>query len=149
MNDIEKLLELYNEYLIKNIHSATQLHTTLLANLVSESVVLNHTGTSEAIIKQSVKVWPEVTYIHIEDDRGFYYTEWDKLKDVDMRIQKFEAPVILGGQYYGVLCIYVDLRQVYKNVESHINGVRNRSALILIAISLFIVAIVDVLITDK
>ncbi len=145
----ESTRKLDNEYLISDIHSATQLATTLLANIVSESVVLNDARTSDAIIKQSVKEWPEATYIHIEDDRGFYFTEWGKLKETGLGIQKFEAPIILGEQDYGVLCVYVDLRQVYKNMESHIGEVRNRSALILLAISLFVIAIVDLLITQK
>ena len=135
--------------MINDVRYATQLSTTLLANIVSLSVVTNDTRTSDDIIEQAVKNWPEATYIHIEDDRGFLYTEWGKLYGAGLGIQKFEAPIILGGQNYGVLCVYVDLRQVYKNMESHVSEVRNRSALILIAISLLVIAFVDLLITQK
>jgi hypothetical protein len=145
----ESTRKLDDEYIRSNIHSATQLATTLLASILSESVVLNDTKTTDALIKESIKEWPEVTYIHIEDDRGLYYTEWGKLDIVGLGIQKFETPVILGGQHYGVLCVYADLRRVYENMDSHINEVRNRSALILLAIALFIIAIVDLLITQK
>jgi len=145
----ESTRKLDSEYLINDVRYATQLSTTLLANILSLSVATNNTRASDDIIEQAVKKWPEATYIHIEDYRGFYYTEWGKLYGVGLGIQKFEAPITLYEQDYGMLCIYVDLRHVYKNVESHISEVRKRSALILIAISLLVIAFVDLLITQN
>ena len=145
----ESTRKLDSEYIIRDIRNATQLSTTLLANILSESVVVNDLDSSNSIIKQSVKHWPEVKYLHIENENGGYFTEWGKLDRSGFGIQKFEAPIIFGEQNYGVLCVFVDLGKVYSDMESHISEVRNRSALILLAVSLFIIGIVDLLITQK
>ena len=130
------------EYLIGDMRNEFQRATTLMAGLVSVGVTVKDVQDIDATIKQYVLNWPELTYIHIQDDSGNLLTEW-KRKPIPFGegILKFEQPITYGNEQFGIFSLYVDLNNYYRLMNEHIDDARRRAALILLSITLFVVFI--------
>lgn len=139
--------KLDTQYLVSNVRVEMQRATSLLSHTIAEAVVTKDVKKAGIIIEQTVTAWPEISYLHIEDDYGVYVTKWEKDSfEFGDGIIKFEAPIIFGEQKFGILCVYADLRQFYADMRDHINEIRRRSALILMMVALFVIAFVDILV---
>jgi len=142
--------KLDEQYLVVNVRAQIQSKTNILANLIAESVVTKDIQKTQSILDEFTSGWQDVTYIHVQDEHGILQTDWRRGKlQFDRGIRKFETAIKLGGVEYGVLSIYVDLNQFYHDMNNHIDEIRNRSALILLTISLFIVALVNLIIFER
>ncbi len=142
--------KLDEQYLVINIRAEIQSKTDILANMLAESVVTKDIQKTESIFSEFTSDWQEITYLHVQDERGILLSEWRKGElRFDQGIRKFEAPIELGGVEYGVLSAYVDLNKFYNDMKIHIGEIRNRSALILLTISLFIIALVDLMVFER
>ncbi len=102
----EHTRKLDEEYLIGDMRREMQRATALLAGLVSDGVVTEDAKKADATIKQYLSNWPEVTYIHIQDDTGILLTEWKKRPIIfGEGILKFEQPITYGNVQFGILSL--------------------------------------------
>lgn len=140
----ENTRALDREYLVEDMRTEMNRATGLLAGMIAESVVVGDTRKTDTIIKEYVSNWPEVTYVHIINDNGVIVTEWLK-KPIQFGegILKFEQPIMYGNEEFGKLSLYSDLNTFYYAMAEHINSTRRRTALILLAVTLFIVFVVN------
>ncbi len=140
----ESARTLDTEYLLETVRSDMQRTTGLLAGLIAESVVTGDARKTEALITQYASGWSDFTYIHVLDEDGFYVTEWQKRPiKFGSGIRKFEQVIGYGGQEFGILSVYVDMRSVHKAIKQHISASRRRSALILLSTTMFIVFFIN------
>ena len=132
------------DFLVGNIKREINRSTELLAGLIAITVVANNKIETDIIIKQYLSGWNEVTFVHVSSDDGMLFTEWHK-KPIQFGegILKFEAPVTLGNEDFGVLSVYADTNNIYSAMHDHIQSARRRVALILLSISMFIVCLVN------
>lgn len=116
----------------------------LLAGLVSESLVTSDQTTADAVIRQYVSAWPQVTFVHIADADGEFFTEWQQ-KPVKFGdgILKFEQPIRFGKQTFGTLSLYVDLNETLASIRARVSRDQRRAALTLLALALLIIAVVN------
>ncbi|MBI1731419.1 MAG: hypothetical protein HYR49_01455 [Gammaproteobacteria bacterium] len=130
-------------YLLGEMRSGVQRSTGLLAGLLSESVVTGDAGTADAMIKQYVSTWPQVTYVHVMEANGMLFTEWQQrpIKFGD-GILKFEEPIRFGAQTFGTLSLYVDLNQPLQSIHEHVLTAQRREALTLLGLVMLIIAAV-------
>jgi len=146
----EDTRKLDERYLMKDIRHEMQRTTSLLAALVALSVVTKKEMNTSAIIRESVAAWPEIMFVHIIDEQGKFIYEWKKQPLVfGQGILKFEQSIIYGEVEYGILSVYVDLRNVYKEIEEHIGKVRHRSTLILLVITFLLIIFVNLLLKEQ
>ena len=138
------------QYLDTNMRTEFQNKTNILANIMAESIVTKDYSQAENDIDNFIKEWAEITYLHVQDDRGLLIYEWpgNKIK-FDYGTRKFEAKIRFGGVDYGVLSIYVDMEQFYQDMERHITEIQYRSGLILLTTALFIIALVNLMVLEK
>lgn len=141
---IESTRYLDEEYLKREIHDGAQRSTDLLAGLLAEALVTRDTNMANAIISRYVSDWPDITYLHVTDDRAKVFLEWQK-KPITFGegILKFETPVVYGDQNFGILSIYIDLSRPLAAIDEHIRSVEHRVALTLLAMTLFLCAVVN------
>lgn len=140
----EAARRLDEDYFITTTRAGMERAVELLARLVSEAVLTGDEQKTDAIIKQYISDWPEVTYVHILGENGALFVEWQK-KPITFGpgIFKFETPIEIGTQSFGVLSLYVDLNEIYNAMRRHISATRRREALILLSITLFVVSFVS------
>ena len=140
----EDARSLDKQYLVEDMRVEMNRATRLLSGLVAESVVTGDMRKTDATIRQYVSSWSEVTYVHIVDDDGMLVTEWQK-KPIQFGegILKFEQPVLYGNEKFGSISLYADLNTFYTAMAEHIDKTRRRTAFILLAITLFIVFVVN------
>lgn len=146
----EDTRRLDEKYLMGDIRHEMQRTTNLLAALVAESVVTKKEMNTSAIIKESLAKWPEIMFIHIADEQGKFIYEWKKRPIVfGQGILKFEQSITYGKVEYGILSVYVDLRNIYKEMEEHIGKVRHRSTLILLVTTFLLIIFVNLLLQEQ
>jgi hypothetical protein len=135
----ETTRELDERYLLGEMRADVQRSAGLLAGLLSESVVTGDKATTEAIIKQYVSTWEQVTYVHVMEPDGNMFTEWQQHPiRFGSGILKFEAPIRFGTQVFGTLSLYVDLREALASIHEHVDVARRREALTLLALVLIV-----------
>ncbi len=146
----EDTRRLDEKYLVGDVRHEMQRTTNLLAALIAESVVTKKAMNTQAIVKESVTKWPEIMFIHITDEHGLYVYEWKRQAiGFGEGILKFEQPIIYGGVEFGILSVYVNLRNFYSDMKEHINKIRNRSALILFATTFLLIIFVNLLLREQ
>ena len=146
----EDTRRLDEKYLVGDVRHEMQRTTNLLAALVAESIITRKEMNTKAIIQESIAKWPEIMFVHITDEDGKYIYEWKKQPIVfGEGILKFEQPITYGKVEFGVLSVYVDLRNFYKDMDEHIEEVRNRSTLILFATTFLLIIFVNLLLREQ
>lgn len=136
--------QLDEDYLVSDIRREMTRTTGLLSGLIVNSVITDNVEETNAIIRQYVSEWPEVTFVHVEDEDGYQFTEWKKRPiQFGQGILKFEAPIKLGAENFGILSVYADMSGFYTDMDEHISDTRHSAALILLSITMFIVCIVN------
>ena len=140
----ESTRSLDEDLLVGNIKREINRSTELIAGLIANAVVANNKIETDIIIKQYISGWDEITFVHVLSDDGMFFTEWHK-KPVQFGegILKFEAPILLGHEDFGVLSVYVDINNIYSAMDEHIQSARRRAALILVTITMFIACLVN------
>jgi hypothetical protein len=139
----EATRRLDEEHRLSEMRAGVQRAAGLLAGLVSEALVTGDRATADAIVKQYVSAWPQVTFVHVADAQGRFFTEWQQrpIRFGD-GILKFEEPVLFGRQHFGTLSLYVDLNGTLASIRVHAVAAQRRAALTLLALALLIVALV-------
>jgi hypothetical protein len=129
---------------LAEMRAGVERSVSLLAGLVSESLVTADRATADAVIKQYVSAWPQVTFVHITDADNEFFTEW-QLKPVKFGegILKFEQPIRFGRQVFGTLALYVDLNATLASIRHRVGRDQRRAALTLMALALLIIAVVN------
>lgn len=129
---------------LAELRAGVERSVGLLAGLVSESVVTADQATADAVIKQYVSSWPQVTFVHITDSDGVFFTEWQRRPaQFGEGILKFEQPIHFGRQSFGTLSLYVDLNDTLASMRRHVLRDQRRAALLLLALALVIIAVVN------
>ncbi len=129
---------------LAEMRSGVERSVGLLAGLVSESLVTSDQATADAVIRQYVSAWPQVTFVHIADADGEFFTEWQqKPAKFGDGILKFEQPIRFGKQTFGTLSLYVDLNETLASIRAHVSRDQRRAALMLLALALLITAVVN------
>ncbi len=140
----ESTRSLDEDLLVGNIKREINRSTELIAGLIANAVVANNKIETDIIIKQYLSGWNEITFVHVSSDDGMLFTEWHK-KPVQFGdgILKFEAPILLGEENFGVLSVYADINNLYSAMDDHIQSSRRRAALILLSITMLIACLVN------
>ena len=121
------------EWMLAELHQNTQQTVDLLAGQVAVGLLSHDRETVETTLRGFVAQWPEITFVHISDDAGYLFTEWKRQPMVfGEGILKYEARVNYGGQFYGMLSIYVDQNRSLLAIRDHV-----RSAGLHLALNLF------------
>ncbi len=147
----ESTRKLDSRYLDDNIREQYQDKTNIFARSLTEAVISNDDGATKRVIDNFVNDWKNLTYVHVQDDRGMLMAEWRKGGELfGPGILKFEAPVSTGGGIdFGILSVYVDMNGFYNDMGNHIAEMRGRSGLILLTTALFITALVNLMVFEK
>lgn len=126
------------------LRAGVERSVSLLAGLVSESLVTADRATADAVIKQYISAWPQVTFVHVSDAENEFFTEWQQ-KPVKFGegILKFEQPIHFGKQSFGALSLYVDLNETLGSIREQVGRAQRRAALTLLALALLIIAMVN------
>ena len=141
---VELTLSLDQKYLHEKLHNDTQRATELLAGLLKETVLTRNKAKTDSIIKQYAGDWPDITFLHIEDEHAHFFTEWKKQPvSFGEGILKYEAPIVVNNQKFGTLSLYLDQRDRLNSIQEHVSAIERRVALTLFAMMLFISAIVS------
>jgi len=141
---VELTLRLDQKYLLENLHDDTQRSTDLLAGLLKDAILTRDTDKADSIIRLYASDWPSITFLHIDDEHSRFFTEWKKLPiSFGEGILKYDSPVVVGGQNFGTLSLYVDQRDRIRDIQEHISSIERRVALTLLAMMLFISAVVS------
>lgn len=129
---------------LSEMRAGVEHSVSLLAGLVSESLVTADRDSADAVIKQYVSAWPQVTFVHITDADNEFFTEW-QVKPVKFGegILKFEQPIRFGKQVFGTLALYVDLNETLASIRRHVGRAQRHAALTLLALALLIIAVVN------
>ena len=128
-------------FLLNELRTGVQRSAGLLAGLLSESLVTGDRATADATIKQYVSTWPQVTFVHVTDTGGTFFTEWQQQPiKFGEGILKFEEPVRFGRQDFGTLSLYVNLVDPLRSIHEHVLASQRREALTLLALALLIIA---------
>lgn len=137
----EATRELDEEYLLGEMRSGVQRSTSLLAGLLSEALVTGDHATADATIKQYVSTWPQVTFVHVMEAEGRFFTEWQQHPiKFGEGILKFEEPIQFGRQDFGTLSLYVNLQDPLRSIQKHVLASQRREALTLLGLALLIIA---------
>ncbi|MGH8245658.1 MAG: hypothetical protein ACREUU_04425, partial [Gammaproteobacteria bacterium] len=140
----EAARKLHEDFLSGSMRADTQRSVELLAGHVSEAMIARDAKRVDAMIRQYTEGWPDITYVHISDDAGVPFTEWQKRPiRFGEGILKFEAPIGYGGAVFGTLSLYVDLNPSLAAMRGHIDRSRRQTALILLAVTLIVVSAVN------
>ena len=141
---VELTLSLDQQYLHEKLHDDTQRATELLAGLLKEAVLTRDKAKTDTIIGQYANDWPDITFLHIEDEHAHFFTEWKKKpSSFGEGILKYEAPIVVNNQKFGTLSLYLDQRDRLNSIREHVSAIERRVALTLFAMMLFIAAIVS------
>ena len=137
----EATRKLDEEFLLGELRAGVQRSAGLLAGLLSESLVTGDNATADATIKQYVSTWPQVTFVHVSDAEGEFFTEWQQHPiKFGEGILKFEEPIHFGRQDFGTLSLYVNLQDSLQSIHAHVLASQRREALTLLGLALLIVA---------
>jgi hypothetical protein len=137
----EATRRLDEKFLLGEMRTGVQRSAGLLAGLLSESLVTGDHATADATVKQYVSTWPQVTFVHVTDAGGAYFTEWQQHPiKFGEGILKFEEPIRFGRQDFGTLSLYVNLQDPLRSIRTHVLASQRREALSLLALALLIVA---------
>ncbi|MGK0298476.1 MAG: hypothetical protein ACI9XC_002098 [Gammaproteobacteria bacterium] len=140
----ERIRQLDEKYILENIHNEKTRLMTLFSGLLSNAVLVKNEQEMEFIVKKYIASSPEIILIHITDDNSnVLYTLQIKPINFGEAVRKFEQPIIVGGEEFGILSIYFDLAEYYRNVEEHLNYTRKSAATILLAITLILVFLIN------
>lgn len=74
----EATRKLDEEFFQRTLRANQQHSTRLLSGLLVQSVFTGNKRETDVIIREYVSNWPEVSYVHVLDDEGLYFTEWKK-----------------------------------------------------------------------
>ena len=141
---VELTLNLDQKFLHEKLHDDTQLATDLLAGLLKESVLTRDKARTDSIIRQYASGWPDITFLHIDDEHSHFFTEWKKQPvSFGEGILKYETPIMVDNQRFGILSLYVDQRDRLSSIQEHVSAIERRVALTLFAMMLFISAMVS------
>lgn len=135
----ETTRRLDSEYLLETVRQDMQRTTSLLAGLITEPVILGEAQKTEAIIRKYASSWNDFTFIHVMDDEGFHFGEWQKRPiKFGPGIRKFEQEITHGEQSFGILSVYVDLSARHAAVEAHVSKSRRQSAATVLSITMLL-----------
>lgn len=141
---VDLTLRLDQKYLLEKLHDDTQRAADLLTGLLKNAILARDTDKADSIIRQYVSDWPDITFLHIDDEHSRFFTEWKKQPlSFGEGILKYESAVVVGGQHFGMLSLYVDQRDRINSVQEHVSAIERRVALSLLAMMLFISAVVS------
>jgi hypothetical protein len=140
----ERIRQLDQKYLLDNIHNEKARFMTLFSGLLSNAVIVKNEQEIDLIVTKYIASSPEITLVHITDDRSnVLYKLQIKPINFGESVRKFEQPIIVGGEEFGILSIYFDLSEYYQDVEEHLNYTRQSAATILLAITLVLVFLIN------
>ncbi|NNE36856.1 MAG: hypothetical protein HKN08_01020 [Gammaproteobacteria bacterium] len=140
----EQIRIMDEHYFLNNIREDKSRLVQLLSGLVANEVVLKNEAGIDAVVKDYLSNWPEITYVHILDDRARVVYDWQK-KPVQFgpTIRSFQQLITVGGQEFGTLIIYFDLVEYFEATDEHIRLARQSAAAILLAITMFLVFVIN------
>lgn len=140
----EQIRVMDEHYLLSNIREDKSRLVALLSGLVTNEVVLKDEALIDLVIKEYISNWPEITYVHIIDDRARVIYEWQKKPIMfGPTTRHFQHPVTIGNQQFGTLTVYFDLVEYFDGAQAHIRSARQSAASILLSITLFLVFLVN------